>query len=99
MVVEKLNLAKTVWEEVGSKIEIVTKENQILRYRLLDIVADEIKPSKKVTKLWNSEKSKLDKSGKATEVDRVLMICPELSNPVALISNRKITWCAVEDCQ
>ena len=90
--VGNLNLAKTVWEEVGSKIELLTSEGEILRYKLLDIIADEIPSSEKTTRIWDSEESGSKKSGKATEVDRILMICPEFSSPEALISNRQIVW-------
>ena len=87
-----LNLAKTVWDEVGNKVQIKTEEGDLLRYKLLDIVADKIDPAEKTSKMWNSDEHEIDKSGKATEVDRILMICPESSEPEALISNRKIVW-------
>ena len=95
--VKDLNLAKTVWDEVGSNIEVELGDGTKLRYRLLDIVADEIPPEEKVSRLWDSEELEEDKSGKATDIDRILMICPEESNPEALIYNRHIVWSALED--
>lgn len=87
--VNGLNLAKLVWDEVGSKIEVVTNEGAVERYRLLGIVADEIREEEKVTKIWNSE---TDKSGKATMIDRILIMCPEVSEPRAFIANDEIDW-------
>ena len=95
--VKDLNLAKTVWDEVGSNIEVELGDGTKLRYRLLDIVADEIPPEEKVSRLWDSEELEEDKSGKATDIDRILMICPEESNPEALIYNRHIIWNRFED--
>lgn len=94
--VGELNLAKTVWDEVGSKIEIILDDGTSLRYRLLDIVADEIPPEEKVSRIWDSDELEEDKSGKATDIDRILMICPEESSPEALIYNRHIVWNAFE---
>jgi len=90
--VKELNLAKAVWDEVGCNIQVTTEEGETLKYRLLDIVEDKIPSKEKVTKLWNSEETGIDKSGKATDVDRILMICPEHSTPEALLSNRRIVW-------
>ena len=87
--VNGLNLAELVWDQVGSKIEIFDSNNKLITYRLLGIISDEIKDSEKVTKIWNSE---LDKSGKATPVDRILLICPNESVPIISTSNDQITW-------
>lgn len=90
--VKNLNLAKIVWEEVGSKIKITNSEGEICRYRLLGIIADDIRNDEKVTKIWNSYK---DKSGKATLTDRILIIAPEKSKVKAYIKNNKIIWNAM----
>ena len=87
--VRDTNLAKLVWEEVASKIEIIDETGEAQRYRLLGIIADEIDAEEKVTKIWDSE---LDKSGKATLIDRILIICPEESNPKSFIKNDEIVW-------
>ena len=76
--VKDLNLAKLVWDEVGSKIEVISSDDKILKYRLLGIIADEIRNDEKVTKIWNSD---TDKSGKATMTDRILIISPQDSLP------------------
>ena len=90
--VKGLNLAKKVWDEVGSKMEVESVDGSILKYRLIGIVSDEIPDDEKVTKIWNSD---TDKSGKATPVDRILMICPETSAPDIFIKNRDISWDAI----
>lgn len=87
--VKGLNLAKLVWDEVGSKIEMKDSEGNIQKYRLLGIIADDIRNEEKVTKIWNSD---TDKSGKATLTDRILIICPQDSRPESFLSNQRITW-------
>jgi site-specific DNA-methyltransferase (adenine-specific) len=94
--VKDLNLAKLVWDEVGSKIVILDVNGEKQKYRLLGIIADEIKNEEKVTKIWNSE---TDKSGKATMTDRILIICPKGATPEAFISNQKITWDAIANVE
>jgi len=92
--VKNLNLAKLVWDEVGSKIEVISSDDKILKYRLLGIIADEIRNDEKVTKIWNSD---TDKSGKATMTDRILIISPQDSLPESFISNQQITWNAISE--
>ena len=87
--VKDTNLAKIVWDEAASKIELINENGEIQRYRLLGIITDEIKAEEKVTKIWNSE---IDKSGKATSIDRILIICNEKSNPESCLKNRQINW-------
>jgi len=87
--VKDTNLAKLVWDEAASKIESINEDGEIQRYRLLGIITDEIKAEEKVTKIWNSE---IDKSGKATLIDRILIICNEKSNPESYYKNRQINW-------
>jgi len=87
--VKDLNLAKTVWEVIGSKIQIKNSEGKVLKYRLLGIITDAIRNDEKVTKIWNSDK---DKSGKATKIDRILMICPNDSKPEVFLNNEEINW-------
>ena len=87
--VKDINLAKLVWDEVGSKIQILDDDGEVQKYRLLGIIADEIKDEEKVTKIWNSE---TDKSGKATLTDRILIICPADSSPTTVLRNNQINW-------
>ena len=61
----------------------------LLRYRLLGIVADKMRDDEKVTKIWNSDE---DKSGKATPIDRILIICPEDSSVGIYAKNKNIIW-------
>jgi len=87
--VKELNLARKVWDDVGSKIEVLDANGVLIRYRLLGIVADKIRDDEKVTKIWNSEE---DKSGKATPIDRILIICPENSSADIYAKNKDIIW-------
>jgi site-specific DNA-methyltransferase (adenine-specific) len=87
--VRDINLAKLVWESVGSKIEIIDGDGVPMRYRLLGIIVDQIRPNEKVTKIWNAE---MDKSGKATPTDRILIIAPENSVPKIILKNNDIDW-------
>ena len=83
------NLAKEVWDSVGSRIETEDSRGKISRYRLLGIIEDKIRDVEKVTRIWNSAS---DKSGKATPTDRILIICHEDANPLPLLSNDEVTW-------
>ena len=87
--VKDLNLATLVWDEVGSKIEIKDSNGEIQRYRLLGIIADDIRNDEKVTKIWNSD---IDKSGRATLTDRILIIANENSNVEPILGNNEIKW-------
>ena len=87
--VKGLNLAKLVWDEIGSKIEVTGSNGEIQKYRLLGIIIDKIKDEEKVTKIWNSN---TDKSGKATKIDRILIIAPEKSFPITTLTNKGIDW-------
>ena len=87
--VKELNLAEEVWEKVGSKIEVLDSYGKRMKYRLLGIIDDKIRDDEKVTKIWSSE---TDKSGKATQIDRILMICPQESSPTIFLRNDKINW-------
>ena len=87
--VRDLNLAKKVWDDVGSNIQVKNADGKIMRYRLLGIISDEIRSEEKVTKIWNSDE---DRSGKATPVDRILIICPENSTPDIYLNNKGINW-------
>ena len=92
--VKNLNLAREIWDKVGSKIEIKENQGLISRYKLLGIVEDKIRDEEKVTKIWNSE---TDKSGKATPLDRILIIAPHNSNPMIHKKNKDIRWNKTED--
>ena len=54
-----LNLARAVWEAVQPETDL----------HLVDIVADPIADSSKVTKIWNQTR------GRATAIDRILVLC------------------------
>ena len=83
------NLADEVWRSVGSKIEVKDCDGELSRYRLLGIVEDKIQDVEKVTRIWNSQ---VDKSGKATPRDRILIIAPENSNPMTISTNEEVVW-------
>ena len=83
------NLAKLVWDKVGIDLEAIDANGNIAKYKLLDIVGDRINQEEKVTRIWNSVK---DKSGKATNIDRILMICHEDATPFPRISNEELKW-------
>ncbi len=87
--VKELNLAQKVWDDVGSKIQLVGEDGVIMSYRLIGVVADQIRPEEKVTKIWNSDE---DKSGKATPVDRILIVAPKQSYPQIFVGNKSIIW-------
>ena len=87
--VKEENLAKLVWNEVGSKIKIDEGDGNKLRYKLLGIIEDPIRNEEKVTRIWNSE---TNKSGKATPIDRIMIICRDTANPESFISNEEIRW-------
>ncbi len=87
--VKDMNLAKTVWDDVGSKIQANDSEGNISGYKLLGIVEDAIDDNEKVTRIWNAEE---DKSGKATPVDRILIMCHENANVDSFLDNDKIHW-------
>lgn len=54
-----LNLAEAVWERSAKPLG---------EYKRLDIIADKIDESKKVTKIWGKER------GRATKIDRILIL-------------------------
>jgi len=89
--VKNLNLAREIWNEVGSKIEIKDNQGITHKYKLLGIIEDKIGDEEKVTKIWNS------KSGKATPLDRILIIAPSNSNPTVYRKNKNILWNKTED--
>jgi len=91
--VKNLNLAKEVWESVGQKIKIKNIDGSISKYKLLGIIEDKIRDEEKVTKIW---KGKMDKSGKATPLDRILIIAPVDSNPTIYKKNKDILWNKIE---
>ncbi len=68
-----IDLAQAVWDHVAAKTVL----------QFVDIVADPIADHAKVTKIWNS------KRGKATAVDRILVLCngvrPGVNHPT-------VTW-------
>lgn len=89
--VKNLNLAREIWNEVGSKIVIKDDKGINHKYKLLGIIEDKIRDEEKVTKIWNS------KSGKATPLDRILIIAPSNSNPIIYKKNKDILWNKIEE--
>ncbi len=73
-------------------MKLLGPKGKISRYRLLGIIADDIRNDEKVTKIWNSNK---DKSGKATMTDRILIIAPENSYVESFMDNNEIVWNAI----
>ena len=80
------NLAWAVWKMIGEEIVVTNKEGRDIRWELLAIIDDEIPPQEKMTRLWK------EKKGKATSIDRILIIAPEGSNPKSCISDPKMVW-------
>ena len=70
---DPLNLTEEVWSAVKSHTKL----------RLVDIVPDIIADSAKVTKIWN------DTRGRATAVDRILVLCKE-SKPA--VNHPTVNW-------
>ena len=87
--VKGLNLAKEVWERSCKNIEVELEDGSVMRYKLLAIVEDYIPDNEKVTRIWNSTE---DKSGKATPIDRILIVAPETSDPISYLDNSQIDW-------
>ena len=87
--VKGLNLAKEVWERSCKNIEVELEDGSVMRYKLLAIVEDHIPDNEKVTRIWNSTE---DKSGKATPIDRILIVAPETSDPISYLDNSQIDW-------
>ncbi|UCH09670.1 MAG: site-specific DNA-methyltransferase [Fidelibacterota bacterium] len=68
-----LNLSAAVWQAAKSRTNLT----------LLDIVSDAIAASSKVTKIWNETR------GRATAVDRILVLCKGKSPTV---NHPTVTW-------
>ena len=81
----QMNL-KRISHVKGSEVKSIVKEGNEIRWKLLAIIDDEIPPQEKMTRLWK------EKKGKATSVDRILIIAPEGSNPKSCISDPKMVW-------
>ena len=84
------NLAKEVWDSVGSKIESQDSRGRISRYRLLGIIEDEIRDVEKVTRIWKSLEK--DKSGRATPIDRILILSVEGADVPMYCANEEVVW-------
>ena len=80
------NLAWAVWKLVGENIEVRDKNGHINRWKLLAIIDDKIPSNEKTTRLWK------EKKGKATSVDRIMILAPESSNPKTMLSDPKMVW-------
>ena len=74
---------------VASKIEFRDANGKVARLKLLGIVEDEIRDAEKVTRIWKSD---TDKSGKATPIDRILIVAHEDSDPEIVKSNESVKW-------
>lgn len=80
------NLAWAVWKLVGENIEVRDPNGHINRWKLLAIIDDKIPSNEKTTRLWK------EKKGKATSVDRIMILAPESSNPKTMLSDPKMVW-------
>jgi site-specific DNA-methyltransferase (adenine-specific) len=80
------NLAWAVWKLVGENIEVRDPNGHINRWKLLAIIDDKIPSNEKTTRLWK------EKKGKATSVDRIMILAPESSNPKTVVSDPKMVW-------
>ena len=69
-----LNLAEEVWKFL---------KRRRMKFQLVDIVVDELPENMKVTKIWGA-----DKRGKATLIDRVLV----LSKGPAEVVREHVAW-------
>lgn len=87
--VKGMNLAKEVWDNVGSNIRTKDSNGNISGYKLLGIVEDAIQDNEKVTRIWNADE---DKSGKATPIDRILILSHENANVKSYITNNQVLW-------
>ena len=87
--VNGMNLAREVWNSVGSKIEAKDANGNLSRYQILGIVEDSIEDVEKVTRIWKSD---IDKSGKATQVDRILIIAHEDARVESIVDNENVPW-------
>ena len=87
--VKGMNLAREVWDSVGRKIEANDANGKKSRYQILGIVEDAIQDVEKVTRIWKSD---VDKSGKATPVDRILIIAHEDASIESFIGNDEVCW-------
>ena len=83
-----LNLAREV-AEMSKSISGIDCNRKRNKLRVLGIINDHISDEKKVTKLWNSEE---DRSGKATKIDRILIMCLETANHMKMRINHKFEW-------
>lgn len=93
--VNEINLAEIVADRATS-VSGIDCNGKANSYRILGIFDDHIADEKKVTKLWNSAE---DKSGKATTVDRILIMCLETTDPMNMKINRKINWESILPCE
>ena len=87
--VNDMNLAREVWNSVGSEIQAEDANGVLSRYQILGIVEDSIQDVEKVTRIWNSD---VDKSGKATPVDRILIIAHEDARIESFMDNEEVSW-------
>ena len=86
--VENLNLAEEV-AKCALDVAGIDCNKNANRFRILGIFEDHIADNKKVTKLWNADE---DKSGKATKVDRILVMCLESADHMGMKINHNFEW-------
>lgn len=84
-----IRTAERVWASAASKVRVRDSRGHLAGYRLLQIVEDEIRDVEKVTRIWNSS---TDKSGKATPIDRILLICHEDADPVIHADHDQVSY-------
>jgi len=90
---ETINLAKEL-ANISKDIEGINSNGVKSKYKILGIIDDEIKDMDKVTKIWNSVDLEEDKSGKATSIDRILIMCLDSCDymKMKIKSNSHISW-------
>ena len=88
--VNDLNLAECVWESVASKIRVESRDGSILSYEKMGIVEDKILDTEKVTRIWKSSEG--DKAGRATPVDRILLLAVKGSEVPIYLHNDEVVW-------
>mgnify|MGYP002821132708 CR=1 FL=1 len=80
----------------ATTIDVRNSRGEKTSYRVLDIIEDRIDDESKVTKIWNSSDSDENRSGKATNLDRILILCLESADLEAIkrkmTGNKDIQW-------
>ena len=88
-----INLAEEV-AKISKDVEGINSNGVKSKYKILGIIDDKIEDEHKVTKIWNSDDLEEDKSGKATSIDRILIMCLDSCDymNMKIKSNSEISW-------